>query len=148
MRRRLYTEDYLRRKALKGSTEIDENLKLLCEIRHKFTNYEKLAVFYNLFPSKRSELNRAINTLINVGPDGITQFKEKVKKLEEYVNLNNKKAKKRFLEKEEQRIRKANPDCMDSIIKEYAKNNLNGYIRLNNQYIEKKRKQKEYENEN
>lgn len=115
-------------------TANDETLKLLCEIRHQFTNYEKLIVFYNTYPKKRTELNSNIRKLIERGPDYIEKFKDKVKSLEDYVNLNKKESKKRFLKEEEERLHKANPECMSKNIKEWAQNNLNQIIRLNNEY--------------
>lgn len=139
MGRRLYTEDYIRRKQLKGAAANDEKLKLLCEIRHQFTNYEKLIVFYNTYPRKRSELNHNIKKLIENGPDYVEVFREKVKKIEDYVNLNKKDAKKRFLQEEETRLRQANPECMERNIKEWALNNLSQVIRLNNSYRQRKR---------
>lgn len=123
------------RKEFKGQTEYDEHLKLLCQIRHEYTNYEKLMVFYHLYPGKRSELNGVINKLIEVGPEGIQKFREKVKKIEDYVNLNRKKTKKRFIKEQTIRIKEQYPNYSNSIVKKCAETMLSQYIRENNEQI-------------
>ena len=142
MGRPLYGEDWLKRKQLIGSANKDEHLRLLCQIRHEFTNYEKLILFYNTYPKKRKELNGVIARLIKEGPDYISEFKRKVKSIENYIDLNKKEAKQRFLKEEEERLRitSGDPGATKKILKEWAQNNLNEIIRLNNKHIERKRK--------
>lgn len=127
----------IQKSALKGCSKNDPHLKLLCEIRHSFTNYDKLTLFYAMCPEKRTALNRVISNLIKNGPDYIETFKEKVKKIECAVDLNKKEAKKKFLIKEEQRLCEANPERKKTDIKKLALLNLNNIIRSNNQYIRK-----------
>lgn len=123
------------RKDFKGQTKTDEHLRLLCQIRHECTNYEKLMVFYNMYPNKRSELNKAIDQLIKVGPEGIEHFRQKVKHIEDYVNLNRKKSQKRFLKEQSLRIKEQYPNYSNCIVKKCAETMLSQYIRENNEQI-------------
>ncbi|MCR5610062.1 MAG: hypothetical protein K6G26_13470 [Lachnospiraceae bacterium] len=129
----------LRRRELKGTSKNNEQLRLICQIRHEFTNYDKLVTFYDIYPNRRKELNGIIRKLIDEGPDYVETFRKKVKHIEEVVNLNRKEAKKKFLAQEEQRLRECNPLCKEKNIKEWALNNLNKIIRINNTYIQNKR---------
>lgn len=125
------------RREFKGQANNNESLRLLCKIRHEHTNYNKLTIFYKLYPKKRSELNSAINKLIKVGPDGIDEFKKKVKSIEDYVNLNRKESKKRFIQERIIKLKQENPTFMDSLTKKCAEAMLAKYIRKNNNYINK-----------
>lgn len=125
------------RRDFKGQSQTDEHLRLLCHIRHEYTNYEKLAVFYKIYPKRRSELNAEINRLIKEGPDGIERFRKRVKFIENQINLNLKDVKKRFIEEEMKRIKEKYPHYMDSTIKKCAETVAARYIRENNEYITK-----------
>ncbi|MDT3387470.1 MAG: hypothetical protein LIR46_06895 [Bacteroidota bacterium] len=132
------------RKEYKGSTAKDERLKLLCDIRHQHTRYDKLAHFYSIYPEKRSQLNKTIHDLIEAGPDGIDNFRKRVKKLEDYVNLNMKKAKERFLNEKIVKIRVEHPEYSYSLAEKCAETVLADHIRKNNEHIVKL---KEYRND-
>lgn len=131
------------RKQFKGQTETDEHLKLLCHIRHEYTNYDKLMGYYNLYIDKRTELNTAITKLIRRGPDGIDSFRKKVKAIEEYVDITKKKAKQRFINEQIVRIRLENPDYTVAFAKKCAKSMLANYIKENNLCNSKRNKIKE-----
>lgn len=125
------------RKEYKGTANKDENLKLLCDIRHQYTNYDKLAMFYSVYPEKRSALNGVIAELIKTGPDGIDKFRKRVKVIEEYVDLNRKEAKQRFLNDKIVKLRMENPQYDYALAKKIAETNLASFIRKNNKHIEK-----------
>lgn len=133
---KLYTKKRILGPRYKGSAEHDERLKLLCEIRHNHTNYPKLTIFYCLYPNKRLELNRLISKLINTGPDYVPTFRRKVKKIEEYINLNSKEGKERFLIKEKKNLIKEYPDLTPKELNEWALINRSKLIRANNKYIQ------------
>lgn len=130
----------LYRKEYKGSTYRDEKLKLLCDIRHQYTNYDKLSTFYSIYPEKRTALNVAIGNLIKKGPDGITKFRNEVNKIEEYVDLNKKKAKERFVNEYIVKLRTENPQLDYSYAQERARVKLADIIRKNNKRIENHKK--------
>lgn len=123
------------RKEYKGTATKDDQLKLLCDIRHQYTKYDKLAHFYNIYPEKRSQLNKAIHNLIEVGPDGIDAFRKKVKKLEDYVNLNMKRAKERFINESIVKLRVEHPEYNYSLAQKCAETILADHIRKNNKQI-------------
>lgn len=123
----------LRRSDLRGSSKTNEHIKLICDIRHQHTNYEKLVVFYNMYPDKRSELNREISKLIKEGPEGIIEFRENVKQIEDWVNLNIKKSQKRFIDEEINRLQEYHPHYSKSKLKNIAQDKLAMYIRRNNE---------------
>ena len=125
----------LYRKEFKGTTKKDDKLKLLCDIRHQHTKYDKLAHFYSVYPEKRSQLNKAIHNLIEVGPDGIERFRKRVKKLEDYVNLNMKSAKERFINENIVRLRVEHPEYSYSLAQKCAETILADHIRKNNEHI-------------
>ena len=125
------------RKEYKGTASKNDKLKLLCNIRHQYTNYDKLAMFYSVYPEKRSALNSVIAELIKTGPDGIDEFRKKVKVIEEYVNLNRKAAKQRFLNDKIVKLRMENPQYDYALAKKIAETNLASFIRKNNKHIEK-----------
>lgn len=135
-------EDLIRRHSLKGTSKNNEDLKLICDIRHQFTNYEKLVYFYSVFPKRRKELNSYIGKLIREGPDAIEDFKQKIKKLERKVNLNGKEGKEAFLKQEEKRLKREYPDLTPKQLREWALASRSQIIRLNNNYINKKRSRK------
>lgn len=135
-------EDLIKRHKLKGTSKNDENIKLICDIRHQFTNYEKLVYFYSVFPKRRKELNSYIGKLIREGPDAIEAFKQKVKKLEKKVNLNEKEGKEAFLKQEEKRLKREYPDLTQKQLKEWALASRSQIIRLNNDYINRTRSRK------
>lgn len=132
------------RKEYKGTAKKDEQLKLLCDIRHQHTHYDKLAHFYSVYPEKRSQLNKTIHDLIEDGPDGIERFRKRVKKLEDYVNLNMKAAKERFINNMIVKIRLEHPEYSHSLAKKCAETVLADHIRKNNEHIVKL---KEYAND-
>lgn len=118
----------------KGSSKDNERLKLICEIRHKHTNYDKLTVFYFLYPQYRSELNSQISKLIDNGPEGILEFRENIKSIENWVNLNIKESQKRFITEQMQSLKEKNPNYSNSTLKRMAQDKLEFYLKRNNEH--------------
>lgn len=118
----------------KGSSKKNERLKLICEIRHQHTNYDKLTVFYALYPQYRSELNSQIGKLIDNGPEGILEFRENVKSIESWVNLNIKGSQKRFIDEQIQTLKEKNPSYSNSTLKRMAQDKLDFYLKRNNEH--------------
>lgn len=121
----------------KGSSKDNERIKLICDIRHQHTNYDRLVVFYSLYPRRRAELNSKIGKLIETGPEGILEFREDVKHIENWVNLNVKDSQKRFIEEQVYKLKETHPTYSNTTLKKLAKEKLAHYIRRNNEAIAK-----------
>ena len=105
-----------------------EMLPFVTEIRHRFTNYDRLVTFYQYYRHKRSILNGVIYALIKEEID-IPTFKERVAKIEAYVDLTKKENQKRFLKTEQERLNKQSIQQLSpKTLKQFAKNNLSSML--------------------
>lgn len=105
--------------------DISLGMQLVAQIRHEFTNYDKLARFYSYYRDKRSELNFTIGKLIKEIIT-IQEFHDKVDEIEAYVDLTNKSNQKRFLKEEAARLKSITfNNHTETTLKKYAKHNLN-----------------------
>lgn len=81
----------------------DDILATIAEIRHEHTNYNKLSVFYHVYPWARRKLNRLIQQLID-GQIAIPTFREEVKKLEDTINLHRRGPQKTYIRNESRKF--------------------------------------------
>lgn len=103
-------------------------LPFVTQIRHEFTNYDKLIPFYQYYGKQRTILNGIIFALIK-GEIDIPTFKERVTEIENYVDLTKKRNQKRFLKTEQERLKnKALQPISEKDLKKFAKNNLSSIL--------------------
>lgn len=99
----------------------------IARIRHEFTNYDKLAVFYHVLPHYRTQLNGIISALIK-NKMSIPEFREKVKQIENLVNLNLKKNQKSYIRTFSRKFREMGY-YTDDTAKQLAKTNLGSVLK-------------------
>jgi hypothetical protein len=99
-------------------------LPYLMEIRHNFTNYDGLVTFYQYYKKQRTKLNGVIYALLKEQID-IPTFHERVKQIEDFVDLTQKDNQKRFIKTEMERLGKQSFQPQSNrILRKWAKNNL------------------------
>lgn len=112
-----------------------QHLRRISRVRHEATNYDKLAVFYRrAFPELRSKLNKLCSKVL-LGKIEFDDFFAEVEKLEELVNLNFRKNRKRWFVKEIERIKNTwgVPITINNA-KKIAKQNLSEILRAQSTY--------------
>ncbi len=115
--------------------ETQQHLRRISRVRHGATNYDKLAVFYRrAFPELRSKLNQLCSKVL-LGKIEFDDFFMEVDKLEELVNLNFRKNRKRWVAKEIERIKNTwgVPITINNA-KKIAKQNLSEILRAQSTY--------------
>lgn len=105
-----------------------ELLPFVAQIRHEFTNYDKLTSYYAQFREERGNLNRVISDLIG-GLIDIPEFHERVKEIEERVDLTRKRNQKKYLKKQ-QKLLQRQKCYTQSQIHEISKRNLQNVLNL------------------
>jgi hypothetical protein len=69
---------------------------IVSELRHKYTNYDRLATFYDCQSKYRRQLDGACNNFIN-GFFNEEQFNAEIARIEAEVDLTDKKNQKRYI---------------------------------------------------
>lgn len=70
--------------------------RVICQIRHEFTNYDRLSAFYHVQRELRTQLNRVIG-LLRLDRITIEEFRSKVRDIEQRVDLTRKPNQKRYI---------------------------------------------------
>lgn len=112
-----------------NSAKIDMARKI-AKVRHEATHYDKFAAFYAVQPNYRKELNSLCRAVLC---DKITieDFFSEVKRVEEKVDLYDKRNRKTFLDMEINRIRStSSPQTSDRQVCELAKMSVNRIIKM------------------
>lgn len=104
-----------------------DRIEFIAQIRHQCTNYEKLSNFYYYYKNKRSELNSLIGMLLDNAIE-IPEFRKRVSEIENYIDLNIKSNRKRFIEEETARLR-LNVSYNDTKIKNIIKCRLSKLLK-------------------
>lgn len=104
--------------------------KKIAKVRHEATHYDKFAAFYAVQPNYRKELNSLCRAVL-CDKIAIEDFFSEVKRVEEKVDLYDKRNRKVFLDMEINRIRSiSSPQTSDRQVRELAKLSVNKIIKM------------------